>query len=77
MANESNLTEIKDATANPAPLGLMGFGMTTVLLNIHNAGNIRPAMADKYADARLGIDRHFTRFFIDGNIGISGLIEQN
>lgn len=24
--------------ANPAPLGLMGFGMTTVLLNIHNAG---------------------------------------
>lgn len=29
---------IKDKTANPAPLGLMGFGMTTVLLNIHNAG---------------------------------------
>lgn len=28
----------KDLTANPAPLGLMGFGMTTVLLNIHNAG---------------------------------------
>jgi len=26
--------------ANPAPLGLMGFGMTTVLLNIHNAGFI-------------------------------------
>lgn len=25
-------------TANPAPLGLMGFGMTTVLLNFHNAG---------------------------------------
>lgn len=24
--------------SNPAPLGLMGFGMTTVLLNIHNAG---------------------------------------
>jgi len=31
-------TNIKDLTANPAPLGLMGFGMTTVLLNIHNAG---------------------------------------
>jgi len=30
--------EIKDATANPAPLGLLGFGMTTVLLNFHNAG---------------------------------------
>jgi uncharacterized protein len=26
------------AAENPAPLGLMGFGMTTVLLNIHNAG---------------------------------------
>jgi succinate-acetate transporter protein len=24
--------------ANPAPLGLLGFGMTTVLLNMHNAG---------------------------------------
>jgi len=29
---------IKDTTGNPAPLGLMGFGMTTVLLNLHNAG---------------------------------------
>jgi uncharacterized protein len=28
----------KDTTANPAPLGLLGFGMTTVLLNLHNAG---------------------------------------
>jgi succinate-acetate transporter protein len=26
----------KNILANPAPLGLMGFGMTTVLLNIHN-----------------------------------------
>jgi hypothetical protein len=26
------------ALANPAPLGLMGFGMTTVLLNLANAG---------------------------------------
>jgi len=32
------LIKIQDATANPAPLGLMGFGMTTVLLNLHNAG---------------------------------------
>ncbi len=24
--------------ANPAPLGLLGFGLTTVLLNMHNAG---------------------------------------
>ena len=29
---------IKDSSANPAPLGLLGFGLTTVLLNIHNAG---------------------------------------
>jgi hypothetical protein len=29
---------LRDTTANPAPLGLMAFGMTTVLLNIHNAG---------------------------------------
>lgn len=27
-----------DTTANPAPLGLFGFGMTTVLLNLHNSG---------------------------------------
>jgi len=27
-----------DVTANPAPLGLLGFGLTTVLLNLHNAG---------------------------------------
>jgi uncharacterized protein len=31
-------TQIKDTTANPAPLGLLGFGMTTALLNFHNAG---------------------------------------
>jgi succinate-acetate transporter protein len=29
---------LRDTTANPGPLGLMAFGMTTVLLNIHNAG---------------------------------------
>jgi succinate-acetate transporter protein len=29
---------IKDTTGNPAPMGLLGFGMTTVLLNLHNAG---------------------------------------
>lgn len=33
-----NVTIVKDTTANPAPLGLLGFGMTTLLLNIHNAG---------------------------------------
>jgi hypothetical protein len=29
---------ITDATSNPAPLGLLGFGMTTILLNLHNVG---------------------------------------
>jgi succinate-acetate transporter protein len=33
-----DVIKIKDATANPAPLGLTAFGMTTVLLNLHNAG---------------------------------------
>lgn len=31
-------TNSKDLFANPAPLGLTAFGMTTILLNIHNAG---------------------------------------
>ena len=38
METSGNVMSIKDATANPAPLGLLGFGMTTVLLNLHNAG---------------------------------------
>ena len=33
-----NITQIKDTSGNPAPLGLLGFGMTTVVLNLHNAG---------------------------------------
>ncbi len=37
MEQSSTIT-IKDSSANPAPLGLFGFGMTTVLLNLHNAG---------------------------------------
>jgi succinate-acetate transporter protein len=37
METHTNVT-IQDTTANPAPLGLLGFGMTTVLLNLHNAG---------------------------------------
>src|SRR5712692_4581890 len=32
------MSESRDITGNPAPLGLLGFGMTTVLLNLHNAG---------------------------------------
>jgi succinate-acetate transporter protein len=29
---------VKDGNANPAPLGLCAFGLTTILLNIHNSG---------------------------------------
>jgi len=29
---------MSEKLASPAPLGLLGFGMTTVLLNLHNAG---------------------------------------
>ncbi|MBC8052615.1 MAG: acetate uptake transporter [Sphingobacteriaceae bacterium] len=32
---------LKDTYANPAPLGLLAFGMTTVLLNLHNAGFVK------------------------------------
>ena len=35
---EKLAAKIEDTTANPAPLGLLAFGMTTVLLNIHNTG---------------------------------------
>ncbi|MGE5396136.1 MAG: acetate uptake transporter [Chitinophagales bacterium] len=35
---ELMLVNISDTTSNAGCLGLMGFGMTTVLLNIHNAG---------------------------------------
>lgn len=41
MSQKSNLNQTittVDCTANPAPLGLLGFGLTTVLLNLHNAG---------------------------------------
>lgn len=33
-----SVVAVKDRTANPAPLGLLGFGTTTILLNLHNAG---------------------------------------
>jgi succinate-acetate transporter protein len=29
---------LRDTSANPAPLGLMGFGVTAILLNLHHAG---------------------------------------
>ena len=38
MEAQLNKLSLVDNSANPAPLGLLAFGMTTVLLNIHNAG---------------------------------------
>ncbi len=35
---ETSTVQVRDTSANPAPLGLLAFGMTTVLLNLHNAG---------------------------------------
>ena len=35
---QERIVQIKDVTANPAPIGLLAFGLTTVLLNLHNAG---------------------------------------
>ena len=32
------MSEHNTKVANPGPLGLLGFGMTTVLLNLHNSG---------------------------------------
>ena len=32
------MSEMKTKECNPGPLGLLGFGMTTVLLNLHNSG---------------------------------------
>ena len=35
------MSAVTTKVANPGPLGLLGFGMTTVLLNLHNA-NLLP-----------------------------------
>ncbi len=37
---DTTTIRIIDSTSNPAPLGLLGFGLTTVLLNLANAGLI-------------------------------------
>ncbi len=38
MQKDTQTFKQVDTSSNPAPLGLMAFGMTTVLLNFHNAG---------------------------------------
>jgi succinate-acetate transporter protein len=36
--SKKSVKSMSEKLANPAPLGLLGFGLTTVLLNLHNAG---------------------------------------
>jgi succinate-acetate transporter protein len=38
LTSNETVMKLLDMNANPAPLGLMGFAVTTILLNIHNAG---------------------------------------
>ena len=47
-------TIIRDTSANPAPLGLMGFGITTILLNLANAGFLAVASPVLVAGISIG-----------------------
>lgn len=38
MTNKQELVRLVDTTTNPAAFGLCGFGMSTLLLNLHNVG---------------------------------------
>lgn len=38
--NKGVVMEVNEKKSNPGPLGLLGFGMTTILLNLYNAGVI-------------------------------------
>jgi len=38
MSNKQELVRLVDTTTNPAAFGLCGFGMATLLLNLHNVG---------------------------------------
>ena len=35
---ENSTVVLKNTTMNPGPLGLIGFGLATILLNLHNSG---------------------------------------
>lgn len=52
--------------ANPAPLGLMGFGMTTILLNLHNIGMFP-------MDGIILADGHFLRRYRTDLCGPAGI----
>ena len=51
--NEATTVRIIDSTSNPAPLGLLGFGLTTVLLNLANAGSVSAHGVQPYYTALL------------------------
>lgn len=38
MSSKQELVRLVDSTTNPAAFGLCGFGMSTLLLNLHNVG---------------------------------------
>lgn len=38
MSNKQEIVRLVDTTTNPAAFGLCGFGMSTLLLNLHNIG---------------------------------------
>jgi uncharacterized protein len=47
-------TIIRDTSTNPAPLGLMGFGITTILLNLANVGVLAVGSAVLVAGLAIG-----------------------
>jgi succinate-acetate transporter protein len=47
-------TIIRDTSSNPAPLGLMGFGITTILLNLANVGLVAVGSAVLVAGISIG-----------------------
>jgi len=50
--------------ANPAPLGLLGFGMTTVLLNLHNAMFIDLSVVIVAMGSRSAASRRSSRAYL-------------
>ena len=55
--------------ANPAPLGLMGFGMTTILLNLANSGLFA------FDVAILGLWGVFTLFMFFGTLKAARMLQ--
>ena len=54
VAQETAKEVLRETRARPAPLGLAGFGLTTVLLSLHNAGLLHLGSAALAAGIALG-----------------------